>query len=1290
MGVINGSSYYQLVAGSSWTTAKNNALSIGGNLVTINSESEHNFLITNFQSSLSVSDKNWSNQPRAGAWIGLNQNISKENRSWSSGETSSYSNIHASQDIETLSYHGGYIFIMLEPGGAGDGYWWVEPISGPDYYGTDYWLYNYGIAEVPLSYFSISDLTITEGNSGNVTISRTGGTNSAQTLSLVSSNGTATAGSDYTAINTTISFAAGETSKTFSISTTEDSSNESNETFALTLTASNTDTVPAQITDGNATITIEGYSIEVTSGGQVVSSLDEGSGFTVTFGQPGSGDGVAPLYWSYSGTGIDSADFSSPFEGWDDDGEFSTFAGLVSDNKVEGPETLVIKCFTDSDRTTQVASVSVPINDTSAPAPSYSLSTSSGSINEGDTLTTSVNSTNVFTGTTLYYSLSGTGITSSDFSSGALLGSGTVDSNGDFSFSHTLASDVTTEGNETLNIKLFSDSNRTNQVGSTSTVTISDTSEEDGTEPNITGPSGSAGDSSSTKSINENTTTVHTFSANETVTWSLNGGADASKFAINSSTGALTFSSAPNYESPTDSDSGNNYVVVVRATDSASNTSDQTVTISVADVDELDPNITGPSGSAGDSSSTKSINENTTTVHTFSANETVTWSLNGGADASKFAINTSTGALSFSSAPNYESPTDSDSGNNYVVVVRATDSASNTSDQTVTISVADVDELDPNIDGPSGIAGDSSSTKSINENTTTVHTFSANETVTWSLNGGADASKFAINTSTGALSFSSAPNYESPTDSDSGNNYVVVVRATDSASNTSDQTVTISVADVDESILDVIDPNIDGPSGSAGDSSSTKSINENTTTVHTFSANETVTWSLNGGADASKFAINTSTGALSFSSAPNYESPTDGDSGNNYVVVVRATDSASNTSDQTVTISVVDVDELDPNITGPSGSAGDSSSTKSINENTTTVHTFSANETVTWSLNGGADASKFAINTSTGALSFSSAPNYESPTDSDSGNNYVVVVRATDSASNTSDQTVTISVADVEEIEGIISGTSGNDSLQSTTSDDSIDGGSGTDTAILSGSFSDYSFARSTDTLQIEDQRTTGITDGTDTLKNIEYIQFSDQTVEESKVDVVKTYSGNFSDYKFYNKGNGKYEIKTDSGYDDITGLPLLTFTGEASTSSFRENSAILDIKGTFDQVTGLNTDDAKMFRLYNAAFKRLPDADGLKYWIGKYTSGENDDRAVAQSFLVSDEFSERYGVNVSNAKYVETLYVNVLGRDYDQDGYNYWLGNLNAGIETRYELLLGFAESAENKTLFTEMTGLG
>ena len=113
-----------------------------------------------------------------------------------------------------------------------------------------------GIAEIPLSYFSVSDLTITEGESGNITISRTGGSNTVQNLTLASSNGTALAGTDYTAINQTITFAKGETSKTVSIASIEDTTTELDETFTLTLTASSSDAVPAQITDGSATVTI--------------------------------------------------------------------------------------------------------------------------------------------------------------------------------------------------------------------------------------------------------------------------------------------------------------------------------------------------------------------------------------------------------------------------------------------------------------------------------------------------------------------------------------------------------------------------------------------------------------------------------------------------------------------------------------------------------------------------------------------------------------------------------------------------------------------------------------------------------------------------------------------------------------------------------------------------------------------------------------------------------------------------------------------------------------------------
>lgn len=96
--------------------------------------------------------------------------------------------------------------------------------------------------------------------------------------------------------------------------------------------------------------------------------------------------------------------------------------------------------------------------------------------------------------------------------------------------------------------------------------------------PVITGPT--------SISVNENTTPIHVFSANETVTWSKSG-ADTSKFTLNSSTGELVFASAPDYETPTDADGNNIYQVVITATDTAGNASSQTLDVTVLDVDEF-------------------------------------------------------------------------------------------------------------------------------------------------------------------------------------------------------------------------------------------------------------------------------------------------------------------------------------------------------------------------------------------------------------------------------------------------------------------------------------------------------------------------------------------------------------------------------------------------------------------------------------------------------------------------------------------------------------------------------
>ena len=213
--------------------------------------------------------------------------------------------------------------------------------------------------------------------------------------------------------------------------------------------------------------------------------------------------------------------------------------------------------------------------------------------------------------------------------------------------------------------------------------------------PVITGPTGGAGATASAVSVYENQTGATTLTANETVTWSITGGQDGAKFTINQNTGVLTFVAAPDYELPTDgvTSGSNTYIVQVQARDTAGNVSTQTVTVTVLDLDDTAPLITGPSGGAGAAASAITINEGLTAVTTFTANETVTWSIDGGSDAGKFTINPTTGAIVFQAAPDYENPTDSDHNNTYVVRIKAVDASGNISYQTLTVTIANVDEI---------------------------------------------------------------------------------------------------------------------------------------------------------------------------------------------------------------------------------------------------------------------------------------------------------------------------------------------------------------------------------------------------------------------------------------------------------------------------------------------------------------------------------------------------------------------------------------------------------------------
>ena len=114
---------------------------------------------------------------------------------------------------------------------------------------------------------SVTGASKSEGNSGTSNLSFTVTLSSAATgpvtVNYATSNGTATAGEDYTATSGTLTFAVGETSKTVNVTVVGDTKFESNETFTVTLSNAS----GANIATGQATGTITNDDTDSTNPG---------------------------------------------------------------------------------------------------------------------------------------------------------------------------------------------------------------------------------------------------------------------------------------------------------------------------------------------------------------------------------------------------------------------------------------------------------------------------------------------------------------------------------------------------------------------------------------------------------------------------------------------------------------------------------------------------------------------------------------------------------------------------------------------------------------------------------------------------------------------------------------------------------------------------------------------------------------------------------------------------------------------------------------------------------------
>ncbi len=153
-------------------------------------------------------------------------------------------------------------------------------------------------------------------------------------------------------------------------------------------------------------------------------------------------------------------------------------------------------------------------------------------------------------------------------------------------------------------------------------------------------------------------------------------------------------------------------------------------------------------------------------------------------------------------------------------------------------------------------------------------------------------------------------------------------------------------------------------------------------------------------------------------------------------------------------------------------------------------------------------------------------------------------------------------------------------------------------------------------------------------------------------------FSGNRAQSSLTKLGDG-FTVSGPDGNDSLINVERL---------SFADKNLALDIEGTAGQA----------YRIYQAAFDRIPDIAGLSFWIASMDSGVTL-RQVASGFISSAEFQSQYGASPSNFQLTTLLYENVLHRAPDQAGLDYWNKELDRGL-TREDALMYFSESAENK----------
>jgi hypothetical protein len=179
----------------------------------------------------------------------------------------------------------------------------------------------------------------------------------------------------------------------------------------------------------------------------------------------------------------------------------------------------------------------------------------------------------------------------------------------------------------------------------------------------------------------------------------------------------------------------------------------------------------------------------------------------------------------------------------------------------------------------------------------------------------------------------------------------------------------------------------------------------------------------------------------------------------------------------------------------------------------------------------------------------------------------------------------------------------------------------------------------------------------------------SDSTTTTTSDSTV--FTGNRSNYSI---------VKTATGYTvtDKTGSEATRTLGNVQSLKFNDVTINL---GIGDKVQTISSADLNsLIELYIAYLGRIPDADGLSYWIDQFNSGHTLDDIGKTFYSAAIQYPDLtgYSSTMTDADFVRIVYKNVLGRtSVDADGLNYWTTALASGAQTRGTLVKTILGSA-------------